>query len=513
MFEEKYVGLAEQMASFSRCKRRKVGAVLVDTGCGLVFMGCNHNTTASTECECAEGKTLSTVAHAEIAVLGMLAKQATGHFGHLGSGPYDLYVTHQPCLACAQVIAEHDVRAVYYRDADDKHSGLKYLQDHGVRVWSWAQARALPKHVAEGIETEYLFRQLHKLDYFWEQHRFFNNAPDWAMCAGTGQRINDNYFGAAPLALFSSPPELINDSWVIDPTEHFSVNTNHYLVGLEKRQGLLVKRDTRLYPRRFDRKPTVTDIEAALAEAIRHQDQLNQTRRSEVPSKYQDASGIMLEDRFSYRAPFFRDKGFVSSGTNDSPPPVAPDSNSLEIEGIKPTERFCGPERLEDRAKRLIREAGGTKVFAEKLRRFQNGGFYDPLTNEVFLPNSKGIESETFNLPAKPTEAAPADEKSPARSATQIMGAAAGLLDVRASEYDQADGERSAGRAAQVWSIITGKHMKESEAWLFLQLLKDVRQWQNPERYHRDSAEDCVAYAGLKAEALERETNDQNPSP
>lgn len=35
-----------------------------------------------------------------------------------------------------------------------------------------------------------------------------------------------------------------------------------------------------------------------------------------------------------------------------------------------------------------------------------------------------------------------------------------------------------------------------------LQLLKDVRQWSNPNSYHADSAEDCISYAALKAEAL-----------
>lgn len=35
-----------------------------------------------------------------------------------------------------------------------------------------------------------------------------------------------------------------------------------------------------------------------------------------------------------------------------------------------------------------------------------------------------------------------------------------------------------------------------------LQLLKDVRQWSNPDIYHADSAEDCISYAALKAEAL-----------
>ena len=35
-----------------------------------------------------------------------------------------------------------------------------------------------------------------------------------------------------------------------------------------------------------------------------------------------------------------------------------------------------------------------------------------------------------------------------------------------------------------------------------MQVLKDVRQWQNPNRFHQDSAEDGIAYSALKAEAL-----------
>lgn len=71
----------------------------------------------------------------------------------------------------------------------------------------------------------------------------------------------------------------------------------------------------------------------------------------------------------------------------------------------------------------------------------------------------------------------------------------------RAATYDQPEGERSMGKAVEAFNAITGQHLSESEGWLLLQLLKDVRQWQRPE-YHADSAEDCIAYAALKAEAL-----------
>lgn len=89
------------------------------------------------------------------------------------------------------------------------------------------------------------------------------------------------------------------------------------------------------------------------------------------------------------------------------------------------------------------------------------------------------------------------------RDALQIIDAATQHMRDRAATYDQPQGERSMGRTVTAFNAITGRDLKESEGWLLLQLLKDVRQWQNPDVYHRDSAEDAIAYAGLKAESLE----------
>lgn len=72
----------------------------------------------------------------------------------------------------------------------------------------------------------------------------------------------------------------------------------------------------------------------------------------------------------------------------------------------------------------------------------------------------------------------------------------------RGKQYDSPDGERSMGRTVQAFNAITGRDLTEAEGWLLLQVLKDVRQWQNPAKFHEDSALDCVAYASLKAEAL-----------
>lgn len=86
--------------------------------------------------------------------------------------------------------------------------------------------------------------------------------------------------------------------------------------------------------------------------------------------------------------------------------------------------------------------------------------------------------------------------------APQLLQKAADIMIERGKQYDKPEGERSMGAAVRAFNAITGKDLTEPEGWLLLQVLKDVRQWQNPERYHADSAEDCIAYAALKAEAL-----------
>lgn len=90
-----------------------------------------------------------------------------------------------------------------------------------------------------------------------------------------------------------------------------------------------------------------------------------------------------------------------------------------------------------------------------------------------------------------------------ARQAHQIADVALQHIRDRAATYDQADGERSAGKTATAFNAITGKDLTEAEVFLLLQILKDVRQWQKGIP-HQDSLEDCIAYAALKAESLER---------
>ena len=86
------------------------------------------------------------------------------------------------------------------------------------------------------------------------------------------------------------------------------------------------------------------------------------------------------------------------------------------------------------------------------------------------------------------------------KSAADFLAKASSLLDERGQQYDTGK-ERSGPKVAVAFNAITGKHLTAAEVYLVLQLTKDARQW-SAQAYHPDSAEDCVSYAALKAEAL-----------
>jgi len=91
---------------------------------------------------------------------------------------------------------------------------------------------------------------------------------------------------------------------------------------------------------------------------------------------------------------------------------------------------------------------------------------------------------------------------STSRTAEAFLHEAAELMAERGKQYDQEGGERSMGKTVKAFNAITGKDLTEPEGWLLMSLLKRVRQHSGA-GYHKDSAEDAVAYAALEAESLE----------
>ena len=96
------------------------------------------------------------------------------------------------------------------------------------------------------------------------------------------------------------------------------------------------------------------------------------------------------------------------------------------------------------------------------------------------------------------------EERPEYRVAPEFLRRAADIMTERGKQYDKPEGERSMGKCVAAFNIVTGHNLTEAEGWLLLQILKDVRQWQRP-GFHEDSAEDCIAYAALKAEAKHKE--------
>ena len=85
-------------------------------------------------------------------------------------------------------------------------------------------------------------------------------------------------------------------------------------------------------------------------------------------------------------------------------------------------------------------------------------------------------------------------------SATGLLQQSASIMEERGKQYDQEGGERSMGKAVAAFNIIAGRDLQESEGWLLLQVLKDVRD-RTTVTPHEDSLVDCVSYSALKAEA------------
>lgn len=92
-------------------------------------------------------------------------------------------------------------------------------------------------------------------------------------------------------------------------------------------------------------------------------------------------------------------------------------------------------------------------------------------------------------------------------SAIEFLERAADLMLERGQEYDTEEGERSMMQTVAAFNVITGNILSEQEGWLFMLLLKLVRQHQSDE-WHRDSSEDAIAYAALMAESWQNKKED-----
>jgi len=117
-----YLGIAKQIAKGSRCKRLKVGCIILDPLHRIVSTGYN-GTAINTDNECEDDATYPYVLHAELNAILFSKQDLTG---------CTLYCTHSPCVHCAACIIQAGITEVIYAEQYRNKDGINYLIKNGI---------------------------------------------------------------------------------------------------------------------------------------------------------------------------------------------------------------------------------------------------------------------------------------------------------------------------------------------------------------------------------------------
>ncbi|MBN2523442.1 MAG: dCMP deaminase family protein [Bacteroidales bacterium] len=127
-FDKKYLEMARIWAKNSYCKRRQVGALIVQ---GRMIISDGYNGTPEgfeNVCEDENDKTKPYVLHAEANAITKVAKSNNSSEGAT------LYITTSPCLECAKLIIQSGIKRVVFCDNYRKEDGISLLHRAGIEV-------------------------------------------------------------------------------------------------------------------------------------------------------------------------------------------------------------------------------------------------------------------------------------------------------------------------------------------------------------------------------------------
>ena len=127
-FDIAYLRMAKEWAKLSYCKRKQVGALIVNN---RTIISDGYNGTPSgfeNCCEDTEGKTHWYVLHAEANVILQLANSTQSCKGAT------LYLTLSPSKECSKLIHQSGIKRLVYIDAYSDDAGLKFLKEAGVEI-------------------------------------------------------------------------------------------------------------------------------------------------------------------------------------------------------------------------------------------------------------------------------------------------------------------------------------------------------------------------------------------
>ena len=128
-----YLRICKVVAMYSHATRAKVGAVIVKDN-NILSFGFNGTPSGMDNCceyvdEEGKTKTKKEVLHAESNALMKLTK--TGGFGSSGA---TMYITLSPCIDCAKLIIQGDIKRVVYMEKYRDDAGIKLLEECGIKV-------------------------------------------------------------------------------------------------------------------------------------------------------------------------------------------------------------------------------------------------------------------------------------------------------------------------------------------------------------------------------------------
>lgn len=118
-FNITYINIAKEVSKLSRCKRAKVGAVIVKDK-NIISYGYNGTPCGFCNiCEDKNGNTKNEVIHAEA---NAIIKAGINSFNA------EIYLTLSPCVDCCKLIKQAGIKKVYFAEYYRDVSGLKKLK-------------------------------------------------------------------------------------------------------------------------------------------------------------------------------------------------------------------------------------------------------------------------------------------------------------------------------------------------------------------------------------------------
>lgn len=123
-----YMQTAFNTSKLSYCNRLKVGAVLVKND-QIISFGYNGTFKGQDNCcENSEGITKDNVLHAEENLLMKLVRSPETAVGGT------IFITHQPCIYCAKLIANSGIDTLYYCYPYRCEKGLTLLKERQINI-------------------------------------------------------------------------------------------------------------------------------------------------------------------------------------------------------------------------------------------------------------------------------------------------------------------------------------------------------------------------------------------